>query len=90
MASVALMLLALHGAVPAADASSCIAAVGKAQAQVLVNRCLEVSPATHPPCNALNPCALIINEIRRGCALLPETQQPQFCAMYPTRSRSPG
>jgi hypothetical protein len=82
MVSVALVLVALHGGMPVADASSCAAAIGKGQAHTLVDRCLEVSPATHPPCNALNPCDLIIDEIRRGCALLQATQQPRFCAQY--------
>ncbi|WP_369944041.1 hypothetical protein [Xanthomonas medicagonis] len=32
--------------------------------------CRAVSPATHPPCNAANSCAMIDDEIARGCALL--------------------
>ncbi|MBN6149019.1 hypothetical protein JR065_01600 [Xanthomonas sp. AmX2] len=30
---------------------------------------MEVSPATHPPCNAANSCALVEDEIARSCAL---------------------
>jgi hypothetical protein len=82
MVGVALVLVALHGGVPVADPPSCAAAIGKAKAQVLVDRCLDVSPATHPPCNALNPCDLIIDEIRRGCALLEGTGRPRFCQLY--------
>ncbi|HTW69405.1 MAG TPA: hypothetical protein VME47_05930 [Acetobacteraceae bacterium] len=86
MVGTALVLVALHGGAPVADAPSCVAAIGHAQAQVLVDRCLQVSPATHPPCNALNPCDLIIDEIRRSCALLQGPQQPRFCALYPKHS----
>jgi len=81
----ALVLFAWHPSVAAAAPSSCATAIGKTQAQVLVDRCLEVSPATHPPCNALNPCDLIIDEIHRGCAFLQGAQQPRFCAQYPDR-----
>ena len=60
---------------------SCNEAVGSAQASVYVNQCLEVSPATHPPCNASNACALIIAEIRRGCGMA-GPRPPAFCAAY--------
>jgi hypothetical protein len=82
MVRMALVLMALHGWMPVADAPTCAAAIGKAQARTLVDRCLQVSPATHPPCNALNPCDLITDEIRRGCMLLQATRQPRFCAQY--------
>jgi hypothetical protein len=73
---------ALHGLVLVADARSCAVAMGDAKARVLVERCLRVSPATHPPCNVSNPCDLIIGEIARGCGLLEESK-PDFCAAYP-------
>jgi hypothetical protein len=57
---------------------SCDDTAGRAQAHRYVQQCLEVSPATHPPCNAANPCSLIRDEIRRGCALLGSTA-PAFC-----------
>jgi uncharacterized protein len=60
---------------------SCQDAVGAAQASVYVNQCTQVSTATHPPCNAGNACALIISEIRRGCALI-GSNAPMFCAAY--------
>ncbi len=47
----------------------------------LVNECLQVSPATHPPCNAQNACSLIVDEIKRGCALIGQGA-PGFCAEY--------
>jgi hypothetical protein len=42
----------------------------KTVANELVRQCLEVSPATHSPCNAQNSCKLIEDEIQRGCGLL--------------------
>ncbi|WP_343528107.1 hypothetical protein [Sphingomonas sp.] len=48
---------------------SCSADRGKAAADRLVNICLSVSGATHPPCNAANSCAIIEDEIARSCAL---------------------
>jgi hypothetical protein len=53
------------GAEPAEK--SCAAEIGAKRAKILVQRCIQVSPATHPPCNALNPCAMIKDEIARGC-----------------------
>jgi len=57
---------------------SCTKSVGKQVATELVRRCLEVSPAAHPPCNAQNSCKLIEDEIQRGCGLLAE-KAPAFC-----------
>ena len=68
-------------AMPAAAQTSCTASVGAAQAAIYVRQCVEVSPATHPPCNTSNACALIISEIRRGCALI-GAGAPAFCAAY--------
>ncbi|MGH7052277.1 MAG: hypothetical protein ACREFK_02140 [Stellaceae bacterium] len=65
-------------------AQPCRQTAGPHRAQELVRQCLEVSPATHPPCNAANPCALIRDEIRRGCALL-TSGAPAFCRNYPAR-----
>jgi hypothetical protein len=62
----------------AAAARSCEEIAGRARAATYVAQCLQVSPATHPPCNAANTCEMIQAEIRRGCALL-ETGAPQFC-----------
>lgn len=60
---------------------SCNESVGPTQAATYVRQCTDVSPATHPPCNASNACSLIINEIRRSCALL-GASAPSFCAAY--------
>jgi hypothetical protein len=65
----------------AAGELSCNDAVGAAQAATYVRQCAQVSPATHPPCNATNSCALIIAEIRRGCAFI-GVGAPSFCAAY--------
>jgi uncharacterized protein len=71
----------LHGGSPAPAPTSCAASVGAQQAAIYVRQCTEVSPATHPPCNASNACALIISEIRRGCAMI-GSGAPAFCAAY--------
>jgi len=49
---------------------SCQKELGEAQARALAAQCRMVSPATHPPCNAANSCALIRGELARGCRLL--------------------
>lgn len=63
------------------SSASCLQTAGAVKANQLVNECLEVSPATHPPCNAQNSCALIIGEIRRSCAL-DGANAPAFCNHY--------
>ena len=60
---------------------SCLKKMGKAHADMLVKQCLQVSPATHPPCNSANSCELIEDEIRRSCALL-GMDAPSFCGGY--------
>lgn len=47
----------------------CRDAIGAAASARLVERCIQVSPATRPPCNAANPCDLIQGEIDRSCKL---------------------
>ena len=72
--------------VPAAGAErSCAAEVGARQAAADVEHCVQVSPATRPPCNAANPCGLITDEIRRGCELIASAGppgSPGFCDGY--------
>lgn len=61
--------------------ADCLSEVGKAAADRLVQRCVYVSPATHPPCNVANPCAMIQGEIDRSCAMYgPDEQKPAECA----------
>lgn len=63
------------------QSGSCRKEVGKSAAKQMVKQCLQVSPATHPPCNVDNSCSLIRSEIRRGCRLL-GTRAPDFCEQY--------
>ncbi len=58
---------------------SCAQTRGAEEAARLVAQCTQVSPATHPPCNAANSCAVIEAEIRRGCGFLDAARQPAFC-----------
>ncbi len=62
-----LLPFATHGL--AASERSCAQEMGQKQAQALTATCRSLSPATHPPCNAANSCALIQDEIARSCAL---------------------
>ncbi|HTG39153.1 hypothetical protein [Sphingomonas sp.] len=48
---------------------SCAAEIGEAAAARLAEQCRMVSPATRPPCNAANSCAMIRDEIARSCDL---------------------
>jgi len=66
---------------PGAKDKSCLKAVGKQRADQLVKQCLQVSAASHPPCNAQNSCDLINDEIRRSCELLGR-DAPAFCGGY--------
>lgn len=68
-------------AASSALAQTCEEEVGISDAQTYVEQCIEVSPATRPPCNVENPCQLIRDEITRGCAML-ETDAPEFCGEY--------
>jgi hypothetical protein len=66
---------------PAAEPGSCLAEIGAARSKRLVERCIKVSPATHPPCNSANPCAMIQEEIDRSCAMYgPDEAKPKECA----------
>ena len=63
------------------DNIPCSQAIGRAKAKVLVNECLDISSATHPPCNASNACRLMIDEIKRGCAAS-GSSAPEYCAEF--------
>lgn len=59
---------------------SCSSELGEAAAIRLVERCVQVSPASHPPCHPDNPCALIQGEIDRSCAMYgPGEARPAQC-----------
>ncbi|HEY0229648.1 MAG TPA: lysozyme inhibitor LprI family protein [Dokdonella sp.] len=70
-------------AAPAAAAAdvACGKSAGRQKAELLVQQCQQVSPATHPPCNVANACALMTDEIKRGCAMI-DKNAPAFCADY--------
>ncbi len=67
-------------AMPIEQPITCREERGDALAQRLVDRCIAVSPATHPPCNVRNPCVLIENEIERACGQYgPGEARPAEC-----------
>ena len=63
------------------DNGPCNQAIGRAKAKALVAECLDISSATHPPCNATNACRLMIDEIKRGCAAS-GSDAPEYCAEF--------
>ena len=54
---------------PTGEPGSCLSEIGPDASARLVQRCIAVSPATRPPCNVANPCAMIQGEIDRSCAM---------------------
>ena len=67
-------------ATPTGQAVSCREELGEAAAIRLVERCVQVSPASHPPCHPDNPCTLIQGEIDRSCAMYgPGETKPEQC-----------
>lgn len=68
----------LVGSLGPSLAASCTSEVGRRDAAILAQRCTEISPATHPPCNAANSCALIREEIQRGCEMA-GSDAPDWC-----------
>jgi hypothetical protein len=60
------------------QAEGCAGEIGLPAARRLAAQCSEVSPATRPPCNTDNSCAMIREEIERGCGML-EEDAPAFC-----------
>ena len=66
---------------PVGEPGSCLAEIGEARSKRLVERCIQVSPATRPPCNSANPCEMIQGEIDRSCAMYgPDETKPKECA----------
>jgi hypothetical protein len=55
---------------------SCAADIGGAAADRLAKTCRNVSPATRPPCNVANSCAIMQDEIARSCALFDGKGEP--------------
>jgi hypothetical protein len=67
-------------AAPPGQPAACLDEIGPAASARLVERCIAVSPATRPPCNAANPCAMIQGEIDRACEMYPPGEtRPAEC-----------
>jgi uncharacterized protein YecT (DUF1311 family) len=64
------------------DARPCVQSAGKAKSDQYVSQCIQVSPATNPPCNGQNACSMMIDEIKRGCAMIGKDNPPAFCSAY--------
>ncbi|WP_156913390.1 lysozyme inhibitor LprI family protein [Mesorhizobium sp. WSM3224] len=64
------------------DTRPCLQSAGKAKSDQYVSQCIQVSPATHPPCNGQNACSMMIDEITRGCAMIGNDNPPAFCSAY--------
>lgn len=79
MKAVPLLLCLLT--IPAHAETGCRDGVGLRRAQHIVNDCIMVSPATHPSCNLRNSCAMMAEEIRRGCGLI-GADRPKLCQSY--------
>jgi len=64
------------------DTRPCVQSAGKARSDQYVSQCIQVSPATNPPCNWQNACSMMIDEIKRGCAMIGKDNPPGFCSGY--------
>jgi uncharacterized protein YecT (DUF1311 family) len=64
------------------DTRPCAQSAGKAKSDQYVSQCVQVSPATNPPCNGQNACSMMIDEIKRGCAMIGKDNPPTFCSAY--------
>lgn len=56
----------------------------------MVAHCKSISEATHPPCNAENPCSMIVEEIVYWCDMNRKSHAKlaNFCKEYPSGSSS--
>lgn len=77
------------GAAPATSAQAsqndtrpCVQSAGRAKSDQYVSQCIQVSRATHPPCNGQNACSMMIDEIKRGCAMIGNANPPAFRSAY--------
>ena len=88
MRAVTLGVVLLLPAGAAVAAQTCRQSVGDAKADEYARACTKVSPATHPPCNAQNPCDQILAEVYRGCHELKAAERPAFCGPEPVQPRA--
>lgn len=74
------LLMAVASFSASAADMSCAQQLGQQRATLMAQQCRQVSPATHPPCNAANSCAMVIDELERGCKMMTD-QSPvtKFC-----------
>jgi uncharacterized protein YecT (DUF1311 family) len=63
------------------DKGACSQAIGLQKAKEIVDRCLDMSGSSHPPCNVENSCNMMIEEIRQGCAAS-GAEAPKYCTNY--------
>jgi hypothetical protein len=84
MKSILFSALLLAAAEVSASAQSCSQTAGPTKARELVRQCMQISEATHPPCNVTNPCDMIVDEIKRNCAMRQDARiaVPSFCNQY--------
>ena len=67
---------------------SCRDTMGEEGAQVYVAQCLEVTGATHPPCNVENSCEIMVRHITENCTAWSREideiglPMPEFCDAY--------
>jgi hypothetical protein len=66
---------------------SCADEIGATAAQKRADLCRNVSPATHPPCNVANSCAMIEDEIARSCAMTGADEKPMAGCKPDPRSK---
>lgn len=64
------------------DTRPCVQSAGKAKSDQYVSQCVQVSPATNPPCNGQNACSMMVEEIKRGCNMIGNDNPPAFCSAY--------
>lgn len=62
---------------------SCATEIGAVAADKRAAICRDVSPATHPPCNTANSCAMVEDEIARSCALFDDKDPMAGCGSPP-------
>jgi hypothetical protein len=67
-----------------AAGDSCRTTAGPHKAAELVRQCKAISEETHPPCNALNPCQMLIDDIKYWCGLSRQhrLKNTSFCGKY--------
>lgn len=75
------------GSPPTRSTQSCRDEIGPAAAGRLAAQCRAASPATRPPCNVANSCAMIRDEIERSCKLFADTD-PLPADLCPTQGAS--